>query len=339
MNEETSSLSYAPLQDAFERISLADALPLQNPISIQVDPTSLCNFRCSFCPTGDPKLIKASKRVQNFMDIEIYERILSDIGNFTRPLNVLRLYKDGEPLLHPEFVKMVALAKKLENIKRVETTTNGSKLTRDKIDQVLNAGIDRIVISIEGVTENKYLQFAKVKIDFALFVDNLTYLFNRRGKCKVHIKTVSQNLGEGEKDIFMNTFGPISDRIFIENIVESWPGFEIDQKDNASLKENAIGNKVDRKRICPYLFYTLSINSDGTVSPCCVDWNRKLIIGNIKHQTIQEIWLGEDLQALRQKHIKSGRKSVEQCSGCGQLDYCVSENLDDSTESLAKFFC
>jgi radical SAM protein with 4Fe4S-binding SPASM domain len=273
------------------------------------------------------------------MDMNLYRKILSDIGQLPRPLRALRLYKDGEPLLHPHFVEMVSLAKRTDNVLRVETTTNASTLDRGYVDALLDAGLDRIVVSVEGVTEEEYARIAKAKIDMAAFVDTLRYLFARRGECQVHIKTVAQNLAAGEDKVFLDVFGGISDRIFIEEIVESWPHFESGQRDQTTSHPTAPRRDGRRKSICPYLFYSLAINSDGTVSTCCVDWNRALVVGDLNHDTIQDVWNGQSLSRLRQRHILAGRDTIDQCRSCGQIDHCSTENLDAHVTRLEEIYC
>jgi radical SAM protein with 4Fe4S-binding SPASM domain len=330
---------FAPLPEAYERMPLADSLPLPNPLSMLVDPTSLCNFRCKFCPTGDPHLIKESGRHRGFMPLDLFRRIVAGISEFKTPLKVLRLYKDGEPLLHPEFAEFVRIAKSCGRIERVETTTNGSRLDRATADAILGAGIDRIVISVEGVTAERYRDFARVRIDFDAFVANLAHLYANRGSCQVHIKTVDENLGEGEAQRFREIFAPIADRCYIERTVPSWPTFDVQRLLRKDGREaDAQHRPLVRKRICPYLFYSMSINSDGSVSPCCVDWRRDLVIGNAADESLLEIWNGPRLRALRRTHIQQGRAGNPTCAGCGQIDYCVTENLDAAQQRLERLF-
>lgn len=322
------------LPTAYPRIDLIDALPLPNPISMQIDPASLCNFKCSFCPTGDVRLIKESGRTQTFLKMELYEKILADISEFSTNLKVLKLFKDGEPTLNPNFIAMVAAAKKVARIERVETTSNGSRLCPDFNVQLVQSGLDRIVLSIEGVTSERYLKFARVKFDFDTFVNNVRHLYLNRGNLKVHIKTVAQNLdyGLGEDRIFLDTFGPLSDGIFIENTVSSWPEFKVDEA--VADDVDAYGGLAVRKSICPYLFYSMSINADGIVSPCCVDWNRSLALGSVADQSLLEIWAGEKLRDLRLKHVFDGLETVKSCNSCGQVRACMQENLDGHRERL-----
>lgn len=324
-----------PLPAAYSRMDIVESFPLPNPISILLDPTSICNFRCQFCPTGDRDLIKQSGRDQGFLKMPLYDRILDEIAEFERPVEVLRLYKDGEPLLHPHFIELVRKAKQVANIKRVETTTNGSKLSPAFSDELIAAGIDRIVISIEGVSAAKYKSFAGVTIDFDNFVDNIRYLHQISGDCQIHVKTVAENLAEGEAEQFKDIFLPICDRLDIEHTVASWPNFNIAYIPVEQLSSrNAYGNEIDKKQVCSYLFYSISINSDGSVSPCCVDWDRKLVIGDLNTQSIQQVWQEQALHQLRLTHLTQGRQAVDTCRSCGQIDACMMDNIDNRADVL-----
>lgn len=324
------------LPKAYPREPLGNLLPLPNPISMQIDPASLCNFKCSFCPTGDPHLIKASGRGQMFMKLDLFEKIMEDVAKFSRPLKVLKLFKDGEPMLNPQFLDMVKAAKRIGTIDRIETTSNGSKLGPGFNEKLVESGIDRVVLSIEGVTSERYLKFARVKFDFDAFVEKVRHLYSIRGDLKIHIKTVAQNLDYsiGEDRLFFDTFGPISDGIFIENTVASWPSFAV--KDAVHKDIDAYGRETVHKEICPYLFYSLSINADGIVSPCCVDWNRELAIGDLKTESVMDIWNGEKLRALRHAHVFGGLASVPSCASCGQVHACTHDNLDGHRDELKK---
>lgn len=322
------------LPKAYERSQLVDLVPLANPISMQVDPASLCNFKCAFCPTGDPRLIKQTGRGQVFMKMELYEKILAEIAEFKTPLKTLKLFKDGEPMLHPRFIDMVRMAKSVAKVERVETTSNGSKLTPEFNEKLVDAGIDRVVLSVEGVTDEKYLSFARVRFDFAQFVETVRHLYSIRGNMQLHVKTVAQNLdyAKGEDKLFLDTFGPIADGIYIENTVASWPDFAV--ADAVADDVDAYGRETEHKDICPYLLYALSINADGVVSPCCVDWNRELAVGSVAEQSILDIWNGAKMQELRRAHIVDGLKSIPSCATCGQVHACTHDNVDPRREEL-----
>lgn len=336
--EDTESRKVFILPKAYPRETLGDVLPLPNPISMQVDPASLCNFKCAFCPTGDPHLVKRSGRKQTFMTLELFEKIVGDIAAFERNLKVLRLFKDGEPLLNPSFIEMVRVAKREKKIERVETTSNGSKLGPEFNEALVGSGLDRIVLSIEGVTAERYLSFARVRFDYDAFVEKVRHLYAIRGEMKIHVKTVAQNLdvSKGEDRKFLDTFGPISDGIYIENTVSSWPQFAVDGAVEKHI--DAYGRDTVEKDICPYPYYSLSVNADGIVSPCCVDWNRELALGSVVTESLLDIWNGEALAALRRQHILQGLGIHPSCASCGQVHSCTHDNLDGHKEKLRQLF-
>lgn len=338
MGIEMDSRKIFVLPKAYPREALGELLPLPNPISMQVDPASLCNFKCAFCPTGDPRLIKQSGRAQTFMKFELFEKIVADISAFERPLKVLKLFKDGEPMLNPNFIEMVKLAKREKKIERVETTSNGSKLGPEFNEKLVASGIDRVVLSVEGVSAERYLSFARVRFDYEAFVENVRHLYSIRGGMKIHIKTVAQNLdyAAGDDRKFFDAFGPISDGIYIENTVASWPQFSVAGAVDKDI--DAYGRATVHKKICPYPYYSLSINADGIVSPCCVDWNRELGIGSVATESLLDIWNGEALRALRRQHIFEGLGANSSCASCGQVHACTHDNLDGHREKLKQLF-
>ena len=101
-----------PRIDLKNRTKLETVIPLEVPYIINVDPSDRCNFRCKFCPTADLGLMKKTPgRNYGNMSFDLFKKIVDDICGFGKPVKVLRLYKDGEPLLNPHFVDMIHYAK------------------------------------------------------------------------------------------------------------------------------------------------------------------------------------------------------------------------------------
>jgi len=317
------------------RTKLEEVIPLDTPFLVFVDPSDVCNFRCKFCPTGDPQLLKRIGRIPKIMDFNLYKQIIKDLGKFNSPIKVLRLYKDGEPLLNPRFADMVKLAKESGYILQVDTTTNGSLLEPKKNLEIINAGLDKIYISINGLSDESYLEFTRHKISFAKLVDNIQHFYENRGNCVVCVKIVGDNLTPEEHSIFFETFGNICDEIFVEHIAPCWPEFEM--KDVSPNKTLGIyGQEIKEVMVCPYIFYSLSINSNGTVSLCFLDWARELIIGNLNTESIRNVWNGAKLRNFRLMHLLKKRKEHPICGGCGQLSHCLPDNVDNFSEYLLK---
>ena len=89
------------------------------------------------------------------------------------------------------------------------------------------------------------------------------------------------------------------------------------------------GQKIENwKEVCPFVFMYLHFNCDGTVSPCTLDWPRKVVIGNVNDQTVKEIWQGQQLRELQIAMLLRKRKCVNFCGSCAAPMVCVEENLD-----------
>jgi radical SAM protein with 4Fe4S-binding SPASM domain len=317
------------------RTKLEGVIPLKTPFVLFLDPSDVCNFRCKFCPTGDTRLMKKVNRPSGIMDFDLYKKIIDDLAEFDNPLKVLRLYKDGEPLLNPRFADMIRYAKERGCALQIDTTSNASLLEPEKSMEIISAGLDRINISINGLSDQSYLEFTRHKLVFNKLVENIRHFYEHRGNCMVLIKTVGDNLSREEQDHFYSVFGDIADRVFIEHIAPCWPEFHMDEVvPNASV--GIYGQEIREVDVCPYIFYSLSVNSDGKVSLCFLDWSRKMIVGDVKTESLKDIWNGDELYNYRKMHLLKTRKSHPICGACGQLSYCLPDDIDQHAEALLK---
>ncbi|GAB4356883.1 MAG: radical SAM protein [Gammaproteobacteria bacterium] len=315
------------------RTRLEEVIPLDTPFVLFVDPANMCNFRCKYCPTGDPKLIRSTGRKQGLFDFGLFEKLIGDLAAFEKPLRVLRLYKEGEPLIHPRFVDMVRLAKQSGLVDRVDTTSNGSLLNPKLNRALVDAGLDRINISLEGMNAKVYREFAGYRIQFDRFVANIRDLYENRGQCEVLVKVVSENLAPEEHELFYQTFGDIADRVFIENMAPCWPEFDTSHLPT-DFEEGIYGQSVSETEVCPYPFYSIAVNSDGSVSLCFLDWARKLPIGNVRDQSLKSIWESERLYRYRRMMLTGNRRKNPTCAVCGQLSHCLPDNIDAHAAGL-----
>ena len=321
--------------DLLNRTKLEEVIPLSTPFVINVDPSDNCNFQCKFCPTGDRDLMKQIGRPMKTMDFEVFKKIIDDIQEFDKPLKVLRLYKDGEPLLNPKFPEMVRYAKQSKNILRVDTTSNGSLLTPEKSLAIVDAGLDKINISIEGMSEKQYKDFSNAKINFQKLVDNIKFLYENRKQLEVVVKINGDTISEEDKKLFRETFEPISDSAYIEHVMSCWPEFDLEEYGLSANKEFGIyGQEIKEVSACSYVFYSFSINSDGTCSTCFLDWSRKLLIGDVKKESVREIWLGKKMQGYQKMFLKGDRKKHPVCKDCGQMSHGMPDNIDPFADKL-----
>jgi radical SAM protein with 4Fe4S-binding SPASM domain len=94
------------------------------------------------------------------------------------------------------------------------------------------------------------------------------------------------------------------------------------------------GQKIKEVAVCPYIFYSLSINSDGKVSLCFLDWSRKLIVGDMRTESFKDIWNGDALYNYRRLHLMKQRKEQAICADCGQLSHCLPDDIDPFAHML-----
>lgn len=322
--------------DLKNRTKLETVVPLQTPFIINVDPADSCNFECSFCPTGDRQLMKEVGRPFKIMDFEVYKKIVDDIKAFDQPLKVLRLYKDGEPLLNPKFAEMVKYAKESGNILKVDTTTNASLLNPKKNLEIIEAGLDRINISVEGINAEQYMNFSKYKIDFDKFVENVKHFYENRQQCEVVVKINGDILSEDDKKLFIDTFKYIANGVYIEHIMSCWPEFELRDGLEVNKEHGIYGQEIKEVSVCPYVFYSFSLNSDGQASLCFLDWSRKLLIGDVKIQSVKDIWLSDKMGDYQKMFLRHERKNHPVCGNCGQMTHGMPDNIDLYSDEILK---
>ncbi|ATX78641.1 radical SAM additional 4Fe4S-binding SPASM domain-containing protein [Mariprofundus aestuarium] len=311
-----------------DRTPLQDVIPLATPFVLFVDPASACNFHCPFCPTGHRDLIDATGRYQGVMKFDLFRKVIDELTGFAQPIKVLRMYKDGEPFLNKNLAQMIAYAKASGQIGYIDTTTNGSLMTPERLGPVLEAGLDKINISVDGMNNEQYKRFTGFDFDFDAFVSNVQWLYANKGDCEISIKIPGELISEAQKLEFYDLFGDYCDRIFIENFAPCWPEFDVESFTGVTIKEGIYQQPVTPTDTCPYIFYSMSVNADGLVSSCFLDWGRKLLIGDANKQTLQEIWNSGALNALRRQHLEGRRCENGVCSQCGQLTHCLPDNID-----------
>lgn len=327
----------APRIDLENRTKLEDVIPLDTPFVVFVDPSDACNFKCKFCPTSDRDLMKSVGRPWTRMTFEIFKKIADDMTEFPKKVKVLRMYKDGEPLINKDLERMVAYAKAVGASERIDTTSNASLLTSARGKALVEAGLDRINISIYGVSTENYKSFSDAKVEFSTILENVRSFYEIRGNCEMVVKVNGDTLSQEEKDLFLQAFGDYTDKIFIEHTMACWPNFELRDGVKVNQEVGIYGQELSDVDACPYPFYSFSINSDGLVSVCFLDWGRKLTVGDVKKQTVREIWDGKPMRSYRKMFLEGNRMKHPVCGGCGQMTHGQPDNIDaHKSDLLAK---
>jgi radical SAM protein with 4Fe4S-binding SPASM domain len=320
------------------RTRLEEVIPLTTPMILFVDPASACNFECTFCPTGDKELIKETGRFVGRMKFEVFKKTIDDLADFDRSIKVLRLYKDGEPLLNKELAKMIAYAKESGRVDYIDTTTNGSLMTPERMQPILEAGLDKINISVDGMNREQYLKFTHFDFDFDAFVNNVKWLYANKGQCEIVMKIPKELITLQQQQEFLDVFGDYCDRIALENFAPCWPQFDVEDRTGITITEGIYNQPISDTNTCPYIFYGMSVNADGLVSSCFLDWGRRLIVGDVRNQRLIDIWNADVFNELRIQHLEGKRRDNPVCNNCGQLSHCLPDNIDPYRQQLLEKF-
>lgn len=315
-----------------KRPELGPQLPLQQPHVILIDPSSACNLRCRFCPTGDPELIKQTGRFQGQLALPIYEKLIRDINSFKKPLKLLHLYKEGEPLLNKNLPDFIRLAKEA-NIERVDTTTNGLLLTRKVSESLIQSGIDQINISLNGLNPKHYLDYTQRKVNVDQLIDEIVYLCKISGRTVVYIKCIKEHLSTAEQSLFFEIFADYADRIFFEGLQPNWPNFSFSYI-KPDYSNGHYGQPLEEREVCPFIFYMMVVNSDGSVSACVQDWNHNLIVGDAKTDSLLDIWNSQAFNSIRHAHLNHNRIRYDNCRFCPVLKHGCLDNIDRYANNL-----
>ncbi len=325
-------------RDLTKRIQLKDALPLETPFTIYVDPSSACNFKCNFCYHSIDKATLHDIRFEKkIMTMDLYEKILDSIEEFPDRLKMLSLFIKGEPLLNAKLPEMVAMAKKRGITEKTYITTNGALFSPELNRKLVHAGLDEILISIEGVSSSEYQEITGTEIDFSELVANIRNFYQNKGNCKFFIKTVTYTESEHKVRKFHEIFDPICDFAYVEQVV---PVFERVNYEDMVLDRsrlNKFGRPID---VCTRPFFNMCVHSNGAIGPCLVDYIPEILLGNVERDALRDVWRGNQLNQFRIMHLKKKRFDHFKCGTCVSPDYDSQESdlLDDASDRLIETF-
>lgn len=324
-----------------KREKLIDALPLQMPYLIQIFPVYACNFKCGYCIHSLDKAKHGYISDVVNMPLDLFKKIIDDIKSSGIKIKMLRFAAIGEPLLHPQIADMVAYAKKADVAESVDIVTNGALLTHELSQKLINAGLSKLRISLEGLSSEEYKKNSSADIDFDSFVENIAYFHERSGDTKMYIKIIDYMAQkEEEQKRFFDIFSNITDDIAIEHLTPT-----IEEIDYGVLSGGMVtdkpqnGEKLLEAQICPQPFYLMQINPDGNVVPCC-SMKYPRILGNVKEDSVQAVWLGEKFNTFRRELLNGVKTISGTCSRCNLYLYDLHEEdvLDAAKDQLEKVY-
>jgi radical SAM protein with 4Fe4S-binding SPASM domain len=290
-----------------------DATVQGMPVSISTELTNNCNLQCSECLSGSGSM----KRDRGFMDIELYNKVISELRPY---LYFLNLYFQGEPMLHPHFFLFLSGNMNMHSI----VSTNGHFLTDENSEKIVRSGLSKLIISLDGIDQATYSAYRKngnvnTVIDGIKSVTAAKKRFN--SSLKIEIQFLVNRLNEHQiprirefANMVKASLSFKSMQIINRNCIVSWlPRQERFRRYKLCDKEYVVKNSLPDK--CARLWFNPVITWDGKVIPCCFDKNAEYVMGDLKNDSFREIWNGTKFRIFR-KSILTGRHKVEICRNC-----------------------
>jgi len=277
---------------------------LDYPKTYWIDITNICNLKCIMCPQH-----KGLERPKQTMDMDLFTSIIDQIkGN--KPL--VKLYMSGEPLLHKNLFEMIEYAE--NNGCRTMIHTNATLLSKDKAIRLIKSSLTFISFSFEGCTPEIYekvrvgANFEKVKSNIEYFLDLKQKMGSKTPHTTIEIIRMKQTEKHLSDFVAYWRHHPGVDNVNVKPYCGTWLGLV---EDFSVEKPRNLGYKP-----CPDLFESCSILPDGTVVPCCQDVNGKMPLGNVKEESLEQIWYGKRYNTLRIQHLEKNIPKDSICYGC-----------------------
>lgn len=281
-----------------------------------IDPVTICNLRCVFCPTGTNKL----KLEQRMMSLDEYEAILCKMPF----LKEVYLYNWGEPLLNPAFPEMVACAKGKQIATSIDTNLS-LPMTAERVKAVVASGLDSMTISLDGASQETYERYRRGG-NFERVISNIRAFVSVKAELSSQTPVITWKF-------IVNKFNeheiPRAREMAKElGIVFNLSGMAIPKEFETEWAPSGVRVKTADeiwypRSICTYMFQSIVINSDGSVLPCCHVTNRKYSYGNLLQDDFNAIWNGAQYRLTRSMMVpvlfkprSGGRPEAIPCGPC-----------------------
>lgn len=291
------------------------------PISVSIEPTTSCNLRCPECPSG----LRSFSRPKGMLKKDFFAQTIDEIY---KDLLYLIFYFQGEPYLNPNFLEMVeyASSKKIYTA----TSTNGHFLNDANARRTIESGLDRLIISIDGTTQEVYQQYRrgghldkviegarnivkwkrqlKSRTPFVIF----QFLVVKPNEHQIEdVKALAKEIGVD--DVWYKTAQVYDYKTDPNQLIPTLEKFSRYKKtDTGEYRQK---NKLHNH--CWKLWHANVITWDGQVVPCCFDKDAKHRLGDLKTQSFKDIWKNKKYKQFRRQLMK-GRKNIDICANCSE---------------------
>jgi radical SAM protein with 4Fe4S-binding SPASM domain len=252
------------------------------PMLVDIELSSICNLSCPMCYTITDEFKQQVNTTR--MDWALYARIIDEIGG---KVPAIRLSLRGEATLHPKFIECIAYAKE-KGIGEVSTLTHGGKLTIPYFSRLVEAGIDWITISIDGIGET-YERIRK-PLKFNDLLDKIKAIKQYKDERGLHrpvikVQSIWPAIRENPQ-AYYDTFAPFVDLVAFNPLIDYLSNDRhIEYLDDFT---------------CPQQYQRLVIGADGLVMKCSNDEENREVLGDVNKESVHAVWHGEKMTSVRE---------------------------------------
>ena len=274
------------------------------PSYFEIETVNACNARCPMCTIDD------WDRRDGLMSDELFLKIAKEIGEHSDTVKRVQLFRDGEPLIDKKLAHRTAMMKGV-GIKKVGISTNAALLTPQKSRDILEAGMDEVILSIDSLNREVYEKI-RPPLKFDVVFNNVLDFIRIRDEigstCQAWVRMIRQEANRYEwrtfEEFWRERLKP-TDRVDYRNI-HNW-GTQL-----VNFKQIAPANV---EKPCVALWSLMVIFADGSVPLCNVDYNLKHPLGSVATQSIESLWQSKEQDRRRRQHL-IGERDIPICQGC-----------------------
>ncbi len=294
--------------------------PFGMPYAASIEPTTACNLGCPECPSG----LKSFTRPTGRLSLENNESILKNLG---KQLFYINYYFQGEPFLHPQFLELIKAAKRY-NI-YTATSTNAHFITEKKAFDIVESGLDRLIISIDGLTQETYEQY-RVHGKLEKVIEGTKHIISAKKKLKsrtphviFQFLVVAPNEHEIPQVFELAKELEVDEvRLKTAQLYDYKNGNPLMPKNEkyARYKRAKDGTYKPKYKIenhCWRMWSSLVVTWNGNVVPCCFDKDAKYVLGDITNSPLTKTWKSKEYQGFR-KGVFTNRKEIDICANCSE---------------------
>jgi radical SAM protein with 4Fe4S-binding SPASM domain len=291
------------------------------PAHLTMEISSACQLRCPLCPIGNDSLTRKPES----MTMETYKKVVDEIGDYLYHINLNGM---GEPTLNKNIVEMIEYAKKKDIF--VDLYSNFQLQNKEMIEGLITSKLDVALIAVDGATKESYEHY-RVGGQFETIKENIRYLVEARKRLnsktpEINIQFINFDFNKKELNLMKELVKELgADNLYVKRPFMFWGSDDKEkdrnfmpkeEDDNVSLYQSDESGDISwigtPKKMCELLWSSAVVLADGSITPCCFDYDGKVAFGNVRETSFRRIWNNNKYRRFRNQNKKDW-KSIPLC--------------------------